>query len=95
MQAIQTKYHGPTDHSGSRISATCDAGRIIIGWDHALNVADNHRAAADALVVKLGWDGERSWRPLAWTSGSLKDGSYVHVCHFDTETWRPGDFASK
>lgn len=75
MQAIQTKYHGPTNHSGARISARCDAARIVVPYDHALDVPGNHRAAALQLGLKLDW--VRSSRELA--SGCLPDGSYVHV----------------
>lgn len=92
MQAIQTKYHGPTNYNGSRISATCDAGRVVVPYNHALSIDDNHRAAADTLIRKIGWNSEH--RPLNWTSGSLKDGSYVHVCHYAGETWRTGDFSA-
>lgn len=56
MQAIRTKYHGPTNTKGSRISAQCEAGRIYVSYDYALNIEDNHKAACDALVKKLGWN---------------------------------------
>lgn len=56
MQAIRTKYHGPTNTRGSRISAKCGAGSISVSYDYALNIDGNHRAACDALVKKLGWD---------------------------------------
>jgi hypothetical protein len=72
MQAIQTRYHGPTDHNGSRITARCDAGRVTVPYDHALGLPENHDAAADALIRKLGWTGR-------YVSGALPDGSYVHV----------------
>lgn len=54
-QAIQTTYRGPTDHRGSRIIARCDAGRVVVPWDHAIGVGENHEAAARALASKLGW----------------------------------------
>lgn len=91
MKAIQTKYHGPTNYSGSRISATCDAGRVVVPYNHALNIDDNHRSAADTLALSLGW-GKHGPQALNWTTGTLKDGSYVHVCHYAGETWRTGDF---
>lgn len=56
MQAIRTKYHGPTDTKGSRISAQCEAGRIYVSYDHALNIECNHKVACDALIKKLGWN---------------------------------------
>lgn len=55
MQAIETRYHGPTDTRGSRISARCEAGRISIPYDHAKSADRNHDAAAVELARKLGW----------------------------------------
>jgi hypothetical protein len=74
MQAIQTKYLGPTNYKGARVVAECDAGRVTLSWDHALNVEDNHAAAAQALAKKLGWT---NYGP--WHGGSLKDGSMAWV----------------
>jgi hypothetical protein len=93
MKAIQTKYRGPMNGLGSRIVATCDGGRTIIPYDHNLEPADNHRAAADKLALSLGW-GKHGPHALNWTTGTLKDGSYVHVCHYAGETWRTGDFSA-
>jgi hypothetical protein len=59
-QAITTKFIPVTNTKGSRVSAKCEAGRIILSWDHALNSEDNHKAAAMALIKKLGWD-DRKW----------------------------------
>ncbi len=77
MQAIETRYHGPTNNNGSRISARCDAGRIIVGWDHALDTAQNHAAAAKALATKLGW-----LTHGLWVGGSLPGNhtGYAFVC---------------
>lgn len=72
MQAIQTRYHGPTNSRGSRVSARCDAGRVTIGWDDRLNIEENHAAAAAKLCARFGWTGEI-------VSGVLHDGSHVHV----------------
>jgi hypothetical protein len=55
MQAIVTKYIGPSDTKGARIKATCDAGSITIGYPHELSGEAVHAAAAMALVRKLGW----------------------------------------
>jgi hypothetical protein len=90
MQAITTTYKGPTDHNGARVIAKCDAGRVVVSWDHGLDVADNHKRAADILIRKIGWDSE--YRPLNWSTGSVQGGSCVHVCHYASETWRTGDF---
>lgn len=56
MQAIRTRYYGPTNTRGSRIVAKCEAGSASVGYNHALNLDGNHAAAAAALVRKLGWD---------------------------------------
>lgn len=74
MQAITTKYHGPTNYRGSRITARCQARRLTVSWDHSLNSEQNHRAAAMALVKALGWEG-------TWVGGGLPDGrGNVFVC---------------
>lgn len=72
MQAIETKYHGPTNSKDSRISATCQAGRIIISCKDELNLEQNHIAAAVQLCVKLGWSYD-------FVSGTLKNENFVHV----------------
>lgn len=54
MQAIVTKYHGPTNYRGSRISAKADAGRVTVPYDHA--ESNPHDVAALALCSKLGWN---------------------------------------
>ena len=82
MQAIVTKYHGPRNVKGSRVSATCQAGRIYLEWDDASNASSNHRLAAKALASKLGWGGQ-------WVSGGTPNGDTVWVCATDNH---PDDF---
>jgi hypothetical protein len=55
MQAIQTRYLGPTNSRGSRIKAWCAAGSVTIGYPHELSDDAVHRAAAKKLVEKLDW----------------------------------------
>jgi hypothetical protein len=72
MKAIVTKYHGPTNFKGSRITATDEDGnRITISYPHELSGEDVHRAAAQALCDKMKWTGQL-------VGGSLKNG-YVFV----------------
>ena len=52
MQAIVTKYLGPTNNRCARVKATAQAGSVTISWDCALDVDANHDAAAIALAVK-------------------------------------------
>jgi hypothetical protein len=74
LQAITTKYLGPTNHRGSRIKATSYRGSLTIPWDAALDTADNHTAAARAAAQKWGWTG-------LWTGGSLpRNTGYAFVC---------------
>jgi hypothetical protein len=72
LQAIQTRYFGPGNVKGSRIKATSGSGiSVTVGYDHALNIDANHKAACDALKAKLNWPepmiggslpcGDRAW----------------------------------
>jgi hypothetical protein len=62
MQAITTKFHGPTDHKGARITARCDAGRITIPYEYGASQDGAHDAAAQALIAKLDWNKHgRAW----------------------------------
>lgn len=63
-QAIQTKWLGPTNTRGSRVRAWCNAKALTVAWDHALNIEDNHKAAAMAVAEAMQWDGE-------WFGGAL------------------------
>lgn len=75
LQAIRTKYHGATNHRGSRITATSAGGsKLTIPYPHELNAEQAHRKAAELLVAKL------DWLTLGYqlVTGSLSD-SYVHV----------------
>lgn len=67
-QSITTRYHGPTDRRGSRVSAVSASGhRITLQWDDALNTDENHTAAAATLARRLGWSGD-------WHGGALGTG---------------------
>lgn len=98
MQAIITKYHGPTNTRGSRISAKCAAGTIYVPFNHSLNPEQNHRHAADMLTKKMGWavEGSKTHIPgLRLTGGEMPDNkgnAYVLTCkHWDGQEgadWR-------
>lgn len=77
MQAIITKYHGPTPTRGSRMIARAQRGSITVPYDDALNVEDNHHQAALALAAKFGWTGALYGKLL---SGDLPNGlGCVHL----------------
>jgi hypothetical protein len=72
MKAIFTKYHGPTNYKGSRISASdSDGNRVTISYPYKLSGEAVHRKAAEALCIKMNWTGEL-------IAGGTKNG-YVFV----------------
>ncbi|MFA6063991.1 MAG: hypothetical protein WC736_15490 [Gallionella sp.] len=77
MKAIVTKYHGPTNTRGARITASDEDGnRATISYPYELSGEEVHRKAAVALCDKMNWKGRL-------VGGSVKNG-YVFV--WDGET---------
>jgi hypothetical protein len=59
MKSIITKYHGPTDFKGSRISASDgDGNRVFISYPSELRSEEAHANAVKALCKKMSWTGE-------------------------------------
>lgn len=56
MQAIRTRYCGPTDTRGSRIIAKCEGGSITVPYDYSRDAEGNHRKTAEALLACMGWE---------------------------------------
>jgi hypothetical protein len=81
MQAILTKYIGPTNTRGARVKASTEGGATLtVGWNHEVNHDENHRLAAFALAKKLNWVGK-------WAGGGTKTGA-VYVCEtHNTDTF--------
>jgi len=74
MQAIVTKYVGPTNVKGARIIAKAAAGKVCISYPYESTLAKSHQIAAIALAKKLGWSG-------GWIAGGMPSGDgYVFVC---------------
>ncbi len=71
LQGIGTQYHGPTDTKGARIKAFAFGGSVVITWDDALIIYENHLKAAQALQDKLGWSNR-----LVGGSSPFGDGYY-------------------
>ena len=67
MQAIVTKYLGPTNNRGGRVKAFCDVGNVTLSWNHAADIDVNHENAFNALVSKLGWQDYKG----IWSAGTL------------------------
>ena len=56
-QAIETRYLRATNTKGARIKASAWGGSATVPYNYELEVPDAHRAAADALIAKMGWNG--------------------------------------
>ena len=90
MQAIQTKFLGPTDRRGSRYKATCEAGSLTLEGDQALGSEDNHVRVAHALITKLGWfhETDRGDTYGEWFYGGTP-GGYTFVCAVEYAKVKP------
>lgn len=80
MQAIQTKFLGPTNTRGSRIKATCWLTSVTVSWDHSANVEENHMAAIEALLSKLNNDRINKGSDSLWqvkATGESVDGKGI------------------
>lgn len=89
MQAILTKYLGPTNYRGSRIKAMASSRGpyVVLPWDYGLDQTGNHDAAAAELAAQLDWLGN-------WQGGDMDADSRVYVRsvifdHFDIYEKRP------
>lgn len=87
MQAIHTRYFGPTNTLGARIKASCERGNLTIPYPHELSGDEVHREAVRQLLerfVSEDWN-ERSIPPSnnpwkrEFVTGSLPDGTVAHV----------------
>lgn len=75
MQAIETRYLGPTNFRGARIKATCQAGSVTVAYAYESGGSDAaHDIAARAMIENKGWFG-------VWVRGHKADGTgCVYVC---------------
>jgi hypothetical protein len=72
MQAIITKFIGPTNVRGERIKATAAAGSVTVPYEYGTNTEGAHQIAAAALCEKFGWS-------FCHVPGDLPDGSTAWV----------------
>jgi hypothetical protein len=73
MQAIETKFLGPTNTKGARIKASARAGSVTVPYEYQ-GVDEEHDQALRALVTKLEWWG-------VWARGGKADCTgNVYVC---------------
>lgn len=87
MQAIITKYIGPTNSRGARIKAQCERGKIFFSYPYHLSGEAAHRAAVDALTDKFAEEDAKkygtqkegnTWK-MPFVTGQIPSGEYVHV----------------
>lgn len=55
---ITTRYSGPTNTRGSRITAKGHSRQLTVPYDYNLTATGNHEAAALALAKVLGYTGD-------------------------------------
>lgn len=79
LRIIRTRYLGPTDTKGSRITATDlkTGERLVLAFDHSLDAVNNHNEAADALERRLrglpeGTSAAKHWYGVVEDSVSLE-----------------------
>lgn len=75
MQAIRTRYLGPTDTKGGRIKAECERGSITVGYAHDEKCP--HGEAVRALLQRFADEdrskygtGKSGWSGV-WVGGGL------------------------
>ena len=75
MRAIQVKYLGPTTTKGTRwkAEAAMAGNTITVAHDYSMGADDNAKAAALALMEKVGWH----VRHEIHGSGTLPNGDFV------------------
>lgn len=66
---IKTKFLGPTNYRGSRVTATYKRDgettyRVTLDWSHACGSEQNHQRAAQALLNKLNADRAEFYKSL-------------------------------
>ena len=85
---IETRYIGPTDTKGSRISAVCkrDSDRTYrktVSWNYGKESADNHLAAAEAVMAimetDLAYEGCEPFRIVGRGHGGRSDAGYYFL----------------
>lgn len=72
MQAIETKFIGPTNTKGARIKAILACKSIVIPYPYEYEETEAHHYAALSLINTLQWN-------VSIITGKLRNGNYVHV----------------
>lgn len=92
MPTIYTRFYGPTNYKGARITAKLSTARwdrkgdrVTVPYTYNGTTLEAHTKAVSALLKKLGWQYVEPWldKPLynkPWAVGESPDGrGYVFV----------------
>ena len=80
MTGIETRYHGPTNFKGARISARFNGHRVYVSYLHERSGENAHRVAVAAMLKTL--VGKATWldEVTEWLFVESLDGKgYVYV----------------
>jgi hypothetical protein len=77
------KYHGVTNHRGSRITVQRnesnaygkDPNKITVSWDYAIGTSENYQQAVQTYLDRAGWAG-------VWVTATTGNGA-VAICAGD------------
>lgn len=73
-KAITTRYHGPANVRGAKISARAPDNRAaFLDYDHSVHHAGRHAAVAKAYAERMNWPG-------LYVGGYAQDEDRVFVC---------------
>lgn len=74
--SIRTRYHGATNHMGSRFSATDGFKKMYVPYRYDLSTEENHAEAANAFIEEYYNDRKHFVTVLDGESGLFFDGDY-------------------
>ncbi len=89
--AIRTRYHGPTNTTGARISVT-DGGtpfrkpcKMFVAWDYSMHIGENHKQAAEQFIAKYVADDADPSKPTIRNPSVSYNGDQYHSWTFISE----------
>lgn len=76
MEAIKTRFLGPTNTKGARIKASWSKGSLTIPYPYEMGRQERHELAARMLFDR---DFSKDFGHVVFATGHLPDGTCVHV----------------
>ena len=86
--SIRTRYHGPTNTTGARISVTDGETpfgkprRIYVAWDYSTDIDQNHKQAAEQFIAKFVADDVYPSKPTIRNPSVSFNGDQYHSWEF-------------